>query len=166
MRGAAIWHSPLSSPSALVSVLTLHTSTAQYAMPPSPWCAAVWVQHVQHGNAERKCSTGGQAQVHAREGVGELGAVVVVMCGATAVDSRGVSAGRGARAMCSHTPLTSDIVPAIKVFLCNAVYSCVIHSELSNRTEKLSGVVRTACTDPKSRRSRLGGAFAFALGAE
>ena len=87
MRGAGIWHSPLSSPSALVSVLTLHTSTAQYAMPPSPWCAEVWVQHVQHGNAERKCSMWRHARVRAREGAGELGAVDVVVCVATAVDS-------------------------------------------------------------------------------
>ena len=47
-----------------------------------------------------------QAHVHAREGVGELGAVDAVVCVATVVDSCEVSAGSGARAMCGHTPRT------------------------------------------------------------
>ena len=43
------------------------------------------MQHVQHGNAEVKCSMGRHARVHAREDVGELDAVDAVVCGATRV---------------------------------------------------------------------------------
>ena len=44
---------------------------------------------------------------HAREGVGELGVADVTVYSATGGRSCEVSAGRGARAMCGHTPSTS-----------------------------------------------------------
>ena len=61
---------------------------------------------MQHENAEWKCSTRGPAQVHAHESVGELGVVVVVVCGATAGDLRGVSAGVGAQSRRADIPRT------------------------------------------------------------
>ena len=69
-------------------------------------CCEMWMWQMQHESAEVKCSVGEYAHVHAREGVGELGAVVVVVRVAAAADPRGVSAGSDARAMCGHTPRT------------------------------------------------------------
>ena len=42
-------------------------------------CCEVWVHRLQQRNAEWKCSSAGQAQMHASESVGERGAADTLM---------------------------------------------------------------------------------------